>query len=229
VNDLDIVRIFSDTGVNPILCLLRAGNGRNRSTSHLRGMPAGNRCADTGSPNVREVRTIFGFHLLDLLEPLPAGKHVELSGDAQHQRLMRCLLGVVWNVNVSIDQPGEERAASPFDYLCVSDLQFRSADAADLTVLDQHTAMFQHLFAVKHANVTYELRNGCGLTPSRNGREEYREDEGCWVEAHADSPPADWTGIRPLRLSKWEVSDKKQAARGEALSGLVGEVLRGGG
>jgi hypothetical protein len=136
-------------------------------------MPTWDGCTDARGSHIRNIRAIFRFHFLYLLESLPAAKHVELSCDAEHERLTRGIFGVVRNVNMSVDQSGQQSPTLAFDYLSTLRFERGPSNLANSSVLYEHAAMFEHVLAIKKSNITYELGRGWCLTQRGSYRKTY--------------------------------------------------------
>jgi hypothetical protein len=141
-------------------------------------MPTGDGRAGTGSPNIGKIRTIFLLHLLYLLQSCAGAEHVELSCDPEHQGLTGRIGGVVGKVHMSIDESWEKGAASPRDYVRVRNFKVRSADPADLSSFYQDTLMVEHMLAIKHPDIVYELRGRWRLPETRKTWKPQAQNEG---------------------------------------------------
>ena len=142
-------------------------------------MSSGNGRADASRAQVRQVGAVFGCELLEILETLAGAEHVKLSGDAQHQGLMSCRFGAIGQMDVGVDQSGQQSAIRAFDHFRVGQGSFRAANPSDLSALNQHAAMLEDMLPVEYPNVTDQLRGGRGLAESdkRAGSSpEYEED-----------------------------------------------------
>ncbi len=177
VHDLDVVGALGDPVGDKALRLLPHGDRRDAATE-LRAVAAGCGGQRPGGKDIGAVRRA-GRALLPAALPdlLRVGEHVERGGDPEDHRLLEGF-GRPAEVNVGLDESGQQGAASPVDDRRVGRDLGVGRDVHDPAVAHHDGRPFVHLAAVEEPDIA-EGDPARGLCEHGRGRNEQSGDSQC--------------------------------------------------